>query len=215
MTRLALPLVLALAALAGCSSAPRTPEYACALNTPEGGKCASVQDAYRASRSMTAPQDGAPVQSVFDPRVQQDSRQAAAPMFNGQPSNYPDPGQNGMPVFTQPKVMRVWVAPYVDADGNLRSGEYTYFSTPGTWNYGTLNKPGAASGIFEPSRPDNLGFKPNVVSGNRRAGSTSGGSAAPSAPPAPAEQGRAPTLKPAPTATSGEGITQPYKRLSE
>ncbi|MCC5609599.1 TraV family lipoprotein [Nostoc sp. CHAB 5834] len=130
------------------------------------------------------------------------------PFFNGESSNYPEPSQQGRPVFQQPKVMRVWVAPYVDADGNLRSGEYTYFNTPGKWNYGDMKKPGAASGAFEPGRPSNLGFNP-VVKAPPEA----------KAPPKPAEQ-----PAPAPAATSSANtkpsdasalaITQPYQRLN-
>src|SRR5690606_17618151 len=91
------------------------------------------------------------------------------PYFGSHSSHYPDAAQQGMPVFQQPKVMRVWLAPYVDADGNLRSGEYTYFATPGAWNYGSLQTPGQASGVYEPSRPDQLGFNPNEVSSKRSA----------------------------------------------
>lgn len=215
MTRLSLTILAAAAILAGCASSK--PQHACTLDSAEGGACASMQDAYKASRRMTSNPDATRVQSVFDSRVQQNGADSAKPYFSGQPSNYPEPGQTGMPIFTQPKVMRVWVAPYVDADGNLRSGEYTYFSTPGTWNYGTLNKPGAASGIMEPSRPDNLGFKPNTTPTQpaRRA-----------APPAPAEadnsgtnagqqpaaQGQAPRQQS--SNSSSEGITQPYRRLA-
>ncbi|KWU17818.1 hypothetical protein AS149_13945 [Burkholderia cenocepacia] len=123
-----------------------------------------------------------------------------------------------MPVFKQPKVMRVWVAPYVDADGNLRSGEYAYFATPGEWNYGSLNKPGAASGMFQPTRPGQLGFNPT----DKRAGQASQGSANPAKPPeAPPAQEFKPTIPAAANGSTGTaapatqgGITQPYQRLS-
>jgi len=219
------PLFFALAAaglLSACSSAPRTPDYECALDDVKNAKCASMEDTYRASRSMNRGEHGR-VQSVFDGRVQADSANAArsAPMFTGQPSNYPEPGQAGAPVFQQPKVMRVWVAPYVDADGNLRSGEYTYFSTPGQWNYGTMNKPGAAAGIFEPAKPGNLGFNP-VIEQQRKAGSASNTSntSRPSAPPeaqaaARSAQAQGSSSQPAAPATDTSGtITQPYQRLS-
>ncbi len=198
--------------LSACSSAPRTPDYACPLDDAAGAKCASVDQAYRASRSLNK-EDVTRVQSVFDRRVQQTAPDAQ-PFFNGQPSNYPEPGQNGMPVFQQPKVMRVWVAPYVDADGNLRSGEYTYFNTPGQWSYGDLKKPGAAAGVFEPAKPGNLGFTP--VLQNKATSAT---------PPKPAEpagasQGTTPVPSSAPTSKAQlpndptATITQPYTRLN-
>lgn len=200
--------------LSACSSTYRTPEYECSLDDVKGAKCASMEDAYKASRSMSRG-DATRVQSVFDRRVSPEAGKSA-PMFNGQLSSYPEPSQQGAPVFEQPKVLRVWVAPYVDADGNLRGGEYTYFSTPGRWNYGTLNKPGEASGIFAPAKPGNLGFNP--VQTNKPAGSAApAAQSRPSAPPevqsaaqnaqAQGAGGRSPT-------ESSGGITQPYQRLT-
>jgi type IV conjugative transfer system lipoprotein TraV len=208
-----LALAVLTATLAGCNSAPRTPDYECPLGYDAGAKdipppkCASVDQAYQATRSMdrtNAPQ----VQSVFDRRVQANGSAAPAkPFFQGQTSGYPEPGQIGMPVFQQPKVMRAWVAPYVDATGNLRSGEYTYFSTPGQWNYGDTRKPGAASGIFEPSKPSNLGFTP--VTSPSAAGRQAPVAAAPARPPEPAGASAAAPR----AATSTDSITQPYQRL--
>lgn len=192
----------AVAALSACSSAPRTPDYACPLNEVAGAKCASVEQAYIASKSM-AKGDNTRVQSVFDRRVQQPS--AEKPFFTGQASSYPEPGATGMPVYEQPKVMRPWVAPYVDADGNLRSGEYAYFATPGRWNYGELRKPGAASGIFEPAKAGNLGFNPVEAVKPPPKPPTSGNvSALPGIATTPSAGTQAP---------SGGSITQPYQRL--
>ncbi len=207
---------LSVLALAACSSAPRTPEYACPLDTVAQAKCASVEQAYKASRS--ANKEGlAQSQSVFDPRAQSTAAQTSAPQapVQGQLSAYPEPGQQGLPVFQQPKVMRVWVAPYVDADGNLRSGEYTYFSTPGQWNYGDLKKPGAASGIFEPAKPGNLGFTPTAKPTDRKTPAT------PAAPALPTSTGKpaAPAAAGAPAAANAPApsnvITQPYQRLDQ
>lgn len=196
--------------LSACSSAPRKPDYECPLDDVAAAKCASVQDAYAKSRSMKAVEGTTRVQSVFDPRVQGQASAtgAAQPVFAGAPSHYPEPGQSGMPVFQQPQVMRAWVAPYVDADGNLRSGEYTYFSTPGKWNYGDMKKPGAASGIFEPGRADRLGFNP-VVSGDKKTAP-----AKPAEPAAAKPAGSAPAVVQGAPADSTTAITQPYQRLS-
>lgn len=206
-----------LAVLAGCSSSPRIPDYACPLNEETAGKCATVSQVYQASRTAVSAADsrvsGPAVQSVFDPRVQAATGQAAAPsVLAPQLSAYPEPGAGGMPVFQQPKVMRPWVAPYVDADGNLNSGEYVYFSTPGRWNYGELRKPGAAGGsMFGPARPENLGFTPNTAEAPKTA-----------KPLAPAEPPK--SAKPVESAgeevvarpggqTNAAGVVQPYQRL--
>jgi type IV conjugative transfer system lipoprotein TraV len=192
----------AAAALTACSSTPRTPDYACPLDEVAGAKCASVEQAYDASRTMSKG-DNTRVQSVFDRRVQQPAADSK-PFFAGKDSGYPEPGQTGMPVYNQPKVMRPWVAPYVDADGNLRSGEYTYFTTPGSWNYGELRKPGASSDIFAPAKSTNLGFTPGETV---------------KAPPAPKVNSNVSALPAiatpnynAPSAAGGS-ITQPYQRL--
>ena len=163
----------------------------CELNSVPGARCASMEDAYNASRGGAS---GGPVQSVFDPRYHQQGQVPPGYSLQNQLSAYPEPGNAGMPVFQQPRVMRVWVAPYVDSDGNLRSGEYTYFSTPGQWNYGSLKKPGEASGAFAPARPDQLGIPRGTAPRNAPMAPSS------SAPQAPASSG---------------SITQPYQTLSK
>lgn len=198
-----IPLLAATAFITGCSTSTRVPEYECALDTISEGKCASMERAYNASKGAVGLGDNK-VQSVFDPRAKQESGEKQ-PFFKGQPSNYPEPSQNGLPVFQQPKVMRVWVAPYVDADGNLRSGEYSYFSTPGSWNYGGMRKPGAAAGIFGPSRPDSLGFKPIAEASDAKASTSR------NAPALPASSAKAPEG----AAGSTSNITQPYQRAND
>ena len=205
---------LAIASLAACSSAPRPGEYQCELHDTSMSKCASVDKAYKTSLDV-APQQPSDVQSVFEARKLGDrSQKGQAPIVGAQLSAYPDSAEQGMPVFNQPKVVRVWVAPYVDADGNLRAGEYTYFSTPGAWNYGGLKKAGdaAVGGMFEPSRTDKLGFKP-VDAVKPKATET---------PPAPAAAGantpagvtaKAQGSSAAPVTLPDTQITQPYQKL--
>ena len=187
--------MLGVAAFAGCS----TVRTACPLPDSIPGGCSTMQDVYAAAKSTEGRKMRG--ESVFmntSAAGQQDPR----PYFKGELSNYPDAGQEGMPVFKQPKVHRVWVAPYVDADGNLRSGEYAYFNTPGEWNYGTMKKSGEASGIFGPAKPGaNLGFNP--VQQPAKVTTTP---ATPSGqPPMPGKQSN----------TTVNGVTQPQMRLAQ
>lgn len=208
-----LALGVASAVLAGCAS----PGYSCKLNTPESAKCASVEQAYSATQdSMRRPGSQVAAQSVFDPSMHQapQANQTAEPVVGARASGLPDESDRGMPVFKQPKVMRVWIAPYVDANGNLRSGEYTYFSTPGEWNYGTMHKAGAASGMFGPSRPNDYGFTPDLN------GASKGVAVKPQGKPsAPGESLQVPSVQgakaqPSTVQGSGSSITQPYERLA-
>lgn len=206
-----LALVFCAAVLSACSSTPRTPTYECPLHSVERAKCASVKESLEASRRMAGSGGTASVQSVFDPRAAAGAQDDAQPVV-GQLSGYPAPTTTGAPVFQQPKVMRVWIAPYVDADGNLRSGEYAYFSTPGSWNYGTLKKPGAASGIMGPAKPSDLGFTPVLPASRTTTGT-------PQRPPEPSDNASgspSPQGQPRPQATTtSQGITQPYQRLNQ
>lgn len=197
MKKLLLPIAI-VATLSGCASV----QYDCELKAEPQAKCASMQDAYTAANGPLAPIKNR--QTVFEgagsaQRAQGDAaRQNDRPYFRGEESGYPEPGERGMPVFKQPEVHRVWVAPYVDGDGNLRSGEYTYFSTPGQWNYGSTRRAGEGSAIFGPARPDNLGFAPvQTKSGDK-----------PAAPPGPSASPQKVNSE------SVNGITQPAQRLA-
>lgn len=188
-----------LAALSGCSTFS-APAYDCALPDSPQGKCASMEQAYAAVKRMDPNSRST---SVFDTRAAK--HETDKPFFQGREAEMPPTGQQGTPVFSQPKVHRVWVAPYVDADGNLRTGEYTYFNTTGKWNYGTTRAPGAASGSFGPARPDNLGFVPSIQQDKKP-------TAAPAKPPATAGQAPANVNPAKPGDTS---ITQPYQKLND
>lgn len=188
-----------LAALSGCASFS-SPPYDCELSDAPGAKCASMEQAYAAvKRADPAVRS----QSVFDAKAAR--AETDRPFFQGREAEMPQVGQQGMPVFSQPKVHRVWVAPYVDADGNLRTGEYTYFNTTGKWNYGTTRAAGGASGIFGPAKPDNLGFTP--VAADKK-----GAVPAQPTPAKPAAPGNS-TAQPAKPVDAN--ITQPYQKLGD
>lgn len=218
--------------IGGCTT---TPAHQCQLANQKG-QCASMEDSYKAAMSKSGKRVDLKQETIFDgstKTVGTKQDQGAEPIFTGQATLYPEPGQQGTPVFKQPRVHRVWIPPYVDADGNLRSGEYAYFSTPGQWNYGTMKKPGSASAstMFGPSRGDNYGVNiqntnKNIVGGTNAAVPPSPG--ANGAPPAPAPVGvQIPGQTPPrgnsqtgqiqsvdPTAIPVDGITQPVQRFN-
>jgi type IV conjugative transfer system lipoprotein TraV len=188
-----------LAFLGGCAGMG-TPAYECGLEEAPHAKCASMEQAYAAAKRVDPKQKAT---SVFDSKAPVESQQDTKPFFRGADSEFPETGQQGMPVFAQPKVHRVWVGPYVDADGNLRTGEYTYFNTPGKWNYGSTKATGAASGVYGPAKPGSLGFTP--VDKAKVA------TPAPAKPPGSTIP--AVTLSPSTGGKGGDIVTQPYQKI--
>ena len=187
MTRALLSVTLLLV-LAACTMHP---PYACPL--PSGVSCHSMQEIYDAARK--APR------SATTGQVTAQNAAAARPRgIVNHPGSFAEPGDVGQPVFRAPHVYRPWLAPYVDADGNLRSGEFVYFATPGEWSYGTMREPGAASAatLFGPQHPDRLGFTPTDSKSQTRAAPSKPNDALPA--PAPV--------------TTREGITQPSETLT-
>lgn len=188
-TRLAL--AVPMLALAACS----TPGYQCPLVAQDAGRCSSLEQAYQ--QSLKANPHTAQ-QSVFLARNARDVMATQAPeSFQG----YPQPQERGMPVFREPQVHRVWGAPWTDANGILHGGEYLYFVTPGRWNYGSMQDPGQASGMFQPVKPGKYGFEP-IVARPKVQTETTG------APNGGTTETR--TL----TQGNSAGVTQPYEHLN-
>lgn len=67
------------------------------------------------------------------------------------------------PVYVPEQVHRAWFSPWENnKTKNLHSAEQVYFTTPGYWNFGTLNKTGSlGNAMLEPLAPDELGFSPD------------------------------------------------------
>lgn len=207
-----LVLLAAVALIQGCSTT-RTSTSACALNDNGNGACKSMEDAYAAVRSGATGKA-----SIFENGVEANGmRQPGKAPAYGYLGNYPEPDK-ATPVFQQPKVFRPWLAPFVDADGVLHSGEYAYFNTPGSWNYGELRKPGAGGAVMGPVKPWETGVVPGAVKARAAGKPESAGFSKPPAPPesAPAvAQVPGPSAGPTPAAGGiSSGITQPYQRLN-
>ena len=183
--RLSLPF-LALAGLAGCATVG--PE--CPLQ--KGPGCQSVTQVYQDAREADPNLSG-----QWLPKASAQPAQSAGPDWSA-PSGYAEPGQVGEPIFREPRVYRVWIAPFVDANGNMHSGQYVYFSTPGEWSYGALHDTGAASpGLYGPLPPgESFGGKSQTAT----ALNVPGG-----APPKPSSGNKDKTVN---------GITQPKESLT-
>jgi len=116
-------LVLAVA-LTGCASGPK---YACAV--PEGVSCQPVSTVYAASSTSTPAHAHvrAPGESVAHDAVTQD---ASEPDAVAQAANVPGAVvatvQPGEPILTAPRVLRVWIARWEDAGGDLHDETYLY-----------------------------------------------------------------------------------------
>jgi len=184
--------LLLIALALGLSACASNKPYTCPLNGHHG--CKSMQEIYDAARKAPRKMNH---EHVLD-AAQRGGSVASVPPYDGY--RYTEPGEVGQPVFKQPRVYRVWLAPYVDADGNLRSGEYTYFSTPGEWAYGTTRETGVAGdATFAPARPDQLGFTPIEKSSRSR-----------QSPPRPGDSAPTP-----PAVTTSDGITQPSQTFTQ
>ena len=133
--------------LGGCAVKPR-----CELQ--DGREiCAGMKDAYRGSVAGGGNKD-----NVLAPVESRDPKDPAAPL-NLQAGRH----QLAGPVFMPPKPYRFWVAPWTDANGLLHSGEQVFFTTPGKWTYGPMGKSGSLGDLMAPIRPQDLGFRPLVV----------------------------------------------------
>lgn len=133
--------------------------YRCPLEGDEDAEyptaCSSMQDAMAGARKGT----GGKTSVLMDdkgrlvPPELLDNR--VAKPLSSQASREPYREKSGDPVFHQPKVFQVWSSAFVDAEGNLHDGHASWFSTPGRWAYGTVDKPGVVgNNTMRPALPD-------------------------------------------------------------
>lgn len=117
--------LLGAAALSGCVSlnglSDSKSSFAC--KAPDGVACTSVSGVY-----ANAQQDNLPALQAY--------RKSALPSVTpptGAPASLPV-ALPGMPIRSQPRVMRIWMAPWVDEDGALHDQSFMYVVVdPGKW----------------------------------------------------------------------------------
>jgi conjugal transfer pilus assembly protein TraV len=135
MTRRVNPILVPplLAALSGCSwLGLGGSQYACPGGATDGARCLSAREVYQATDRTDVvkptPEGGEPAgakaaTSIAPPLP---SGRAAVPVI-GQP----------LPIRTQAQVMRIWIAPWEDEDGDLHADGYVYTEIQGRkWNLG-------------------------------------------------------------------------------
>lgn len=126
-------LLLPLGACMNMSGLGGDSKYAC--KAPEGVACESVAGTYanalhhnlpsqRARRSPAARQD------EFDERAPEAATRAASPATAGDAG----PGVASSPLRSQARVLRLWIKPWEDADGDLYDQGYVYVQVDnGQW----------------------------------------------------------------------------------
>jgi len=134
MTARAALLALGCAALlAGCSASGLDAKSSFACKAPDGVTCMSVSGVYETSRQNALPaQTPAP-----PPAAARDPAPGALSMPSSTSAQSPArraPVTSGMPLRSAPRVLRIWLAPYEDSEGDLRDQTHIYVTVDrGTW----------------------------------------------------------------------------------
>jgi conjugal transfer pilus assembly protein TraV len=122
MTRTAfLPVLAATTLLAGCASSLSglggTDRYAC--RAPEGAQCTSVSGVYaNTARGVLRPD-----------KLAADKPSPATPAAYGaspRPAAVPTAAATSAPLRSAPRVLRLWIAPWEDADGDLHEDAFVH-----------------------------------------------------------------------------------------
>ena len=120
------------ALLTGCAGmsglSGSTSHLAC--HAPKGVLCSSISGVYANSVAGTLPSQQVnhggdllkPQQRSPDQSAPDKSALAAFPV----PSGYVKAPESGEPILSPPQVLRVWIAPWKDPDGDLRDQQYLY-----------------------------------------------------------------------------------------
>lgn len=112
----------------GCSST-----YPC--GEPSTGKCLSVTDNYKRSYTNYTNPDDLDDPGFWSSSDSSNNNSKAKPVkFNF--AKYPQIPSDGAPLLSQPKMIRVWITPYTDADNIYHDQSYEYVIVDrGKWNY--------------------------------------------------------------------------------
>ena len=114
--------------LASCAST-----YPC--GEPSNGKCLSVSDNYnRSYTDYTNPDD---LDSAWNSASGNGSGSSKTTPLKVNFTKYSQVPADGAPLLSKPKMIRVWLTPYTDADNIFHDQSYEYVIVDrGRWNYG-------------------------------------------------------------------------------
>ena len=136
--RVALVLLAAAALLAGCSASGLDAKTSFACKAPDGVTCMSVSGVYETSRqnalpgqlagsSSTTPKADPPAGSPHPTRSSVGTDGTSASLRRA-------PLTSGTPLRSAPRILRIWLAPYEDSEGDLRDQTHIYVTVDrGTW----------------------------------------------------------------------------------
>jgi len=122
-SRLGLPGVLAALALAGvvASGCASQPKYACGV--PEGVGCMPVSEVYERTLQGTLPRRAPPARGAEKDGPAEAAGAGGAPAPARPVIATVKPGD---PILETPQPLRIWVARWVDRDGDLHDETYLY-----------------------------------------------------------------------------------------
>jgi len=122
---------------AGCSSfsgLDAKATFACPL--PDGVTCLSVTGVYGESlrNALPAQQPGGRAPKQPPDAKPAPSGSPLAPSATSYRTAQPAPPSSGAPIRSAPRILRIWIAPYEDSDGDLRDQSHMYVTVdPGGW----------------------------------------------------------------------------------
>lgn len=96
-------------------------KFAC--KAPDGVTCSSLSGVYANAVANNLP------------ALRRDGKAVASGVASGSPNLPGKVSSAGDPIRTSPQIMRIWIAPWEDADGDLHDQSYLYVITrPGRWD---------------------------------------------------------------------------------
>ena len=117
---LKLALLSSLVLLSGCTGTGGSSSYGC--KAPDGVACQSVSGVYANST-----QNNLPSQRAFDTQKTDKESSKEVPYKDANsPSVIGTTLNSGDPLRTQSRVLRVWIAPWEDSDGDMNDQSYSY-----------------------------------------------------------------------------------------
>ncbi len=108
--------VLAAASLAGCAA-----RYGCPA--PKGVSCKPISEVYRSTLGSAT--------------TSKTAKNATAPSTQAKPPAPTSLAEDQSPIRSAPKILRVWISPWIDDEGDLHQDGYVYVVVDhGAWAFG-------------------------------------------------------------------------------